>query len=319
MHHASRLVLPGSTVPWPRPTSPRRGSLQLTQDTLGVKTRAQLRGQGWKDYQLTRAVRGGSLRRIAPGWYAEESAAPKVTRSLSSGHRLTCISATRMHGIWTPYGDSATDHDEENPHKLHVYCDRSIKVPPRGMAARHAHTGRWPDSDPVASLPLALEHAIRCQSGETAAVLLESAIERRLLTPAKVQLLVDNAPSSVRSRIGTLSSASDSGSETRVARWLRSRGFRVEQQPFVAGVGYLDAYVAGLFLEIDGRESHEDPETFTRDRARDLTTSSHGLQVLRISYDQVWRSWADTKDLVLAAITEVGPFGRRKVSSLLAQ
>lgn len=239
--------------------------------------------------------------------------------SATHGHRLTCISATRMHGIWTPYGDSASDQVEENPHRLHVYCDRSVKAPPRGMAARHAHTGRWPDSDPVAPLPLALEHAIRCQSGETAAVLLESAMERRLLTPAEVQLLVDNAPSSVSSRIGTLSSASDSGSETRVARWLRSRGFRVEQQPFVEGVGYLDAYVAGLFLEIDGRESHEDPETFTRDRARDLTTSSHGLQVLRISYDQVWRSWAHTKKLLLSAVSEVGPFGRRKVSSLLAQ
>lgn len=319
MHHASGLVLPASAVPWPRPDSPPRGTLHLTPDDVGVASRAAHLAAGGTDSELRAAVRQGALRRIAPGWYAEESAQPKVSRPIREGYRLTCISATRMHGVWTPYGDSSPDHDEDDPHRLHVYCDRSAKAAPRGMSARHARTGRWQEPDPIASLPLALHHAMRCQSGETAAILLESAIQRRLLTPNEVQLMMDDASAAVSSRIGSLSTASDSGSETRVVRWLRRRGFHVDQQPFVDGVGYLDVYAGGLFLEIDGRAPHDTPDAFNRDRRRDLMTSSQGLHVLRVSYDQVWSSWEDTQKMILSAITAVGPFGRKKVAELLAR
>src|SRR5699024_792394 len=82
------------------------------------------------------------------------------------------------------------------------------------------------EPDAVASLPLALRHAVRCCDGETAAILLASAMERGLLAPSEVQQILDDSPRTCRSRIGPLSSARDSGTETRGARWPRRRGCR---------------------------------------------------------------------------------------------
>lgn len=312
MHQASRLVLPTGARPEFRPSSPRRGTLQLSADQLGVASRAELLARGYTEWSLRTAVRDGSLRRLARGWFATAAAEPEVTRPLTTGHRLTCVNATQRHGLWTPPADS------EDPGQLHVYRYDDGRRTPSGMIGHRAGSRTWPEPDAVASLPLALEHALRCQGGEACAVLLESAMERRLLTPARVQQMLDTAPSAVRSRIGTLSTASDSGSETRVVRWLRRRGFRVEQQVFAEGVGYLDAYAGGLFLEIDGRSYHSSPEAFSRDRRRGLMTYRNGLQVLRLSYDQVWNDWDQTREDILSTIAEVGAFGRRKVERMLA-
>lgn len=249
---------------------------------------------------------------MARGWYGNAVAVPRARRALRHGYRLTCIDAAELHGVWTPY------RDEEERHTLHVYRPNGSTAAP-GRMLTHSSRGRsWTEPDAVASLPLALEHAMRCLSGERAAILLESAMARRLMVPAEVQRLLDDAPAAVRSRIGSLSTASDSGSETRVVRWLRRRGFQVEQQVFVDGAGYVDLYVGGVLMEIDGRDGHSGPDAFAKDRRRDLRTGRHGLQILRLSYEQVWLTWEDTQDAVLETIAEVGAFGRRKMERLLA-
>lgn len=319
MHDASTFVLPASARPWRRPVKQRRGTLRLPSDSTGVWSRGELLASGHTDYSIRKAVQRSRLRRVAPGWYARAGALPKVTRPLAADHRLTCISATRMHGLWTPFGDSAPGADPSDPHRLHVYGSRRVKTPPRMMGAAHPYCHAWPERDAVASLPLALEHAMRCQSGETAAILLDSAMERRLLNPAEVRQLLGRAPVAVRSRIGPLSIASEPGSETRVVRWLRRRGFQVEQQVYIDGAGFVDAYAGGIFLEVDGRDPHDGEDAFLRDRERDMTTTSHGLQVLRISYEQTWFTWETTKEKILSSISEAGAFGRRKVDKLLMQ
>lgn len=80
----------------------------------------------------------------------------------------------------------------------------------------------------------------------------------------------------------------------------------------MAGVGYLDAYVAGIFLEIDGHAHHSDPTAFERDRQRDLAARRLGLQVLRISYDQIWHQWDLTRQPILETISQAGALGRRR-------
>ncbi len=312
MHQASRLVLPAGALPGYRPVAPRRGTLRLSADQLHVSTRTELLARGYTEWGLRAAVRDGILRRVARGWFATASAAPEVTAPLAAGHRLTCVDAARLHGLWTPRDDFADGG------RLHVYRYDDARPTPRRMVGHRAGSRTWPEPDAVASLPLALEHALRCRSGEVAAVLLESAMQRRLLTPSQVQQMLDAAPCAVRDRIGTLSTASDSGSETRVVRWLRRRGFRVEQQVFIEGVGFVDAYAGGLFLEIDGRAYHSSAEAFSRDRRHGLVTCRSGLQVLRLSYGQVWEDWDRTREDILATIAEVGAFGRRKVTRMLA-
>jgi len=313
MHHASTLALPAGTRPLHRPQRPRRGTRRLSVSDLGVGSRAQLLQLGLTDATLRRRVREGTLQRVAPGWYARPDAAPQLTRAISSGFRPTCIDAAEQHGLWIP----PRPKGEQAARSLHVYRFNGSAEAPPGMRAHASRKRSWPDADAVASLPLALEHAMQCLDGESAAILLESALERRLLSPQGVEVLWARAPVAARSRIGALSTASDSGSETRVVRWLRRRGYRVEQQVHLDGVGYIDAYVSGLFLEIDGRAHHALEDAFVRDRRRDLHTVRYGLQILRLSYDQVWRHWEDTQRAILETLDEVGAFGRRKVERLL--
>lgn len=316
MHGPSALVLPPSARPWHRPVSPPSSTVRLSSEALGLTARTELLASGLTDAKIRASVREGTLRRVARGWYSASIANPKALAPLRRGHRLTCISATPMHGIWTPFGDSSAGA-EDSPTRLHVYRYRDGTAVPRDMAGHRTSHRTWPEPDAVASLPLALEHAMHCQSPETAAILLESAMHRGALHPADVQALLGGVSSALRSRIGRLSTASESGSETRVVRWLRRRGYKVEQQVFLDGVGYMDVYVAGLFLEIDGRGPHSGEDAFEKDRARDLSSTSRGLQVLRISYQQIWHDWEATQSRILTAITEVGGFGRTKVQRLL--
>ena len=310
MYGPSTLTLPASARRPRRPRRRPRGMLRLGPEQLGVARRGDLPALGFTPWTLRAALERGELRRIVHGWYALPTAHPAVVRALTAGFRLTCVDAARLHGLWIPEGAVS------EPDVLHVHrAGKGGSLP--ALMKRHAPRDRsWPEPDAVASLPLALRHAVRCCDGETAAILLESAMERGLLTPSEVQQILDDSPHKCRSRIGPLSSASDSGTETRVVRWLRRRGFQVEQQVFVEGVGYVDAYVGGLFLEIDGRGHHSDEGAFGRDRRRDLRALRHGLQVLRVSYGQVWNHWERTQRDILAILDEVGDFGRRKAGQL---
>lgn len=281
-------------------------------DRLGVFSRPELLERGYSDAQLRTAVAQARLRRVADGWYAVADAPRTMVRALAAGHRLTCIDAAALHGLWTPYrtGPAAS--------LVHMYRPRGDRPCPTWARRHLLHSGSWTETDAVASLPLALQHAMRCLDGESAAILLESSIERGLLDRCQVEQLQDGAPGRVRSRIGILSAASDSGSETRVVRALRRRGYTVEQQVYVEGAGFIDAYAGGVFIEIDGREHHSSPAAFDEDRRRDLAVRRQGLQLVRLSYHQTWRTWDATLRAVLETIEQVGAQGKRRVEQLAA-
>src|SRR5699024_4271086 len=134
---------------------------------------------------------------------------------LAAGFRLTCLDAAEMHGLWVPHRPV---HEEGD---LHVYRFNTVGDAPSGMRLHASRSRSWTEPDAVASLPLALEHAMQCLDGESAAVLLESALERRLLTAPEVEALLARAPIATRSRIGALRSE-----ERRVGKERRSRGAR---------------------------------------------------------------------------------------------
>ncbi len=136
------------------------------------------------------------------------------------------------------------------------------------------------------------------------------------MTPLEVEQLLEEAPLRLSRRIGMLSTASESGSETRVVRWLRHAGFAVEQQVYVEGIGYIDAYAGGVFIEVDGRGHHSSPSAFEVDRQRDLAMRRLGLQLVRVSYPQVWYSWETTRAALREVIRNVGRQGRGAVARL---
>lgn len=76
----------------------------------------------------------------------------------------------------------------------------------------------------MASLNLCLHLAARCLSSEYAATLFESALTTGRLSAPEVEGITRTFPLRVRTGLGQLTGLSESGSETRVARWLRGRG-----------------------------------------------------------------------------------------------
>lgn len=307
MHAASRMTVPSNALsPW-RPPRGRR-PFRLSVEEHGIQSRSEILAEGRTDSDIRREVRLGELRRVANGWFTKGSVHPVALRAVLSGHRLTCVNAAELYGLWIPWRKERS--------QLHVYRARHAKARPPSMTVHAPRFDAWPEPDAVASLPLALRHAVMCQSAEHAAVLLESALHRKHLAPAQARAVLEQLPAYRRERIATLSTVSESGSETRVVRWLRHQGFAVEQQVYVEEVGYVDAYVAGVFLEIDGRSHHSSPDAFEKDRARDLALRKRGLQILRLSYWQVWTQWEDTKRDLVSTIRNLGPQGRRAVQRL---
>src|SRR5699024_6560528 len=160
------------------------------------------------------------------------------------GVRLTCVSAARLHGLWTPKTPGT-----------HAYGRRGSV--PSGFVRHGPYLDRWPEPDPIASPSLCLEHAARCLSAEFAATLVESALTQRLLHPAQVELLTSRLPARIRDRLLPVSGLSESGSETRVARWLRARRVPFRQQVQIDGVGRVDILVGWSWvIEVDSRAHH---------------------------------------------------------------
>ncbi|WP_159619709.1 type IV toxin-antitoxin system AbiEi family antitoxin domain-containing protein [Ruania rhizosphaerae] len=251
---------------------------------VGIYSREQLRERGIDRRRLRHLLDHGRLLHIARGWYARPDADTAAVAALRSGTRLTCLAAARLHGLWLPERSGE-----------HVYARRGDV--PAGWVPHGPRLDAWPEPNPVASLPLCLDHAARCLSPESAAILFESALTRAKLTTTESSLALAALPLRISSAIGTVTPLSQSGSETRVARWLRGRGVRIRQQVSIRGIGTVDILVGGRWIiEVDSQAHHTSPKDYENDRRRDMRARLLGYEVTRLSYDQVWQWWAQTQD-----------------------
>ncbi|UFU02616.1 DUF559 domain-containing protein [Ruania suaedae] len=261
----------------------------MSQRDHGIYSRDDLRARGLGPKQIRALCGRGDLRRVARGWYATAAADAGAVAALAAGGRLTCVSAARLHGLWVPWAAEP-----------HAYTRRGRTL--RGFVTHLPCIDAWPDREPIAGLHLSLRHAARCLSAEHAAILLESALDRRLLRPSELPEILGDLHETRRRKIGTIHRTSQSGSETRVARWLRGRGVDFRQQARIPGVGHVDMLVGqSWIIEVDGRQHHSLAADYENDRRRDLLAQRMGYRVTRLSYTQVWVDWDHTQQ-ELAAI-----------------
>ncbi|SEE61112.1 type IV toxin-antitoxin system AbiEi family antitoxin domain-containing protein [Ruania alba] len=256
----------------------------------GLHSWSQLKASGIGSTELRRRCEVGQLRRIAHGWYATYDADPDAVAAIQAGARLTCLSAARFHGLWVPPFEG-----------LHVYARRGAV--PLGHSRHGPYLDAWPEQGPVASLGLCLQHATQCLPPEGAAVLFESALNSGHLTVADLPALFESVPRTIRRKIGVLSLRSESGTETRLARWFRSRRVSFRQQVEIDGVGRVDFVVGRSWIvEADSKAHHTALRNYENDRRRDLPASRMGYRITRLSYSQVWRDWDDTRDQLAAML-----------------
>ena len=254
---------------------------RMLQRLGGVATVHQLRSTGASAEELTAAVRGGVLRRIRKGIYAEPSAPRDVLAAVAARGRLSCVSAARTYGLWA--GSDGRMHLQFAPHER------------AGPAS--AHVRHWLPTEAGAevwrvTVADCLRSVARCADEETAIAVFDTAISAGLTNVLDLHRILVGQPAKARSRGALARPGSDSGVESIVRQRLERAGHIVEQQVHVVGVGRVDMRVDGvLYLEIDGFAFHHDREQFERDRARDAILAARGLKRLRVSAAQVLGEW----------------------------
>lgn len=273
----------------------------------GIDHQRTLRARGLTRQDVVARTVRGEHRTVRP-WYITDDAPPELVALLELGLRPTCLDAASLHGLWTP------------PHTgVHAFRPRSVRRPPElddirvlplrrgrndgGPKPRHSivfhgpELRAWPDDDPVPALPLVLEHAARCLPAMKAAVLFESALQRRLLRRRHVDTVLERLPRDVRRPLSRVRSDAESGTETAVRWWFESRGIAVTAQArFPRDARRVDLLVGRSWvIECDSREFHDDPLSYAQDRERDLYLESLGFRVTRLSWEQVFLHWDETE------------------------
>lgn len=281
----------------------------------GIAHRAELRAQGVRDVDLARWQRQGTVRSLQP-WYITEEAPQDVVDLLRIGMRPTCLDAAALHGLWVPLHTGT-----------HVYRPRTLELTPELRAVRSAPVRRrrdgsaspsepqnlvlhgpalrsWPTPEPVADVELVLEHAGRCLPTWKAAVLMESALHRGVLSLTAVERIVASLPHDARRALRRVRADAESGTETTVRWWFESRGVKVRSQVrFPGGDRRMDLLVGNSWvIECDSREFHDDPGSYDEDRERDLYLAMHGYRVTRLSWEQVFLRWESTEAKLLSIL-----------------
>lgn len=235
-------------------------------------------------HRLRMLVARGRLIQVGKGWYALPSADEGVLAAVRLGGRLGCLSGCALHGLWVP------------PHQdLHVMFNRSLpSVLPVGIAGHIARDlGR---RLPVRPLMECLEQVVRHHDTETALIVLDSALNRRLVAESDVVQIVEGCPKQTHRVLRYLDGRAEAGTETRVRYYFQRRRVPVEPQVYVPEVGRVDLRVGrSLLVECDSRAHHTGEENYARDRRRDLAAVADDNRVLRLSFAQVFYQWPQTQ------------------------
>lgn len=281
---ASAPLAPGAIIDPRTPTDMRA---RLT-GIVGRKDLAQL---GFTSSRHIReGIQTGHFQRVAHGKYALPHAHTNFRTAARKNSRVACLTACQMYGLWV-----------NPPAKLHVAVHRSAPSP--FGANLSIHRMDHPPSEPIVDLRTALTQVCSCTDPESALITLESALNNQLTTEDDLPELTAHAPVKTREILARAVSSSQSGSETRVRNFFHSIRVPVRSQVPIPTVGSVDLVVGtSLIVECDSVSHHSSPENFHNDRVRDTNAMMLGYRVIRLSYEQIWHDWENTRGSLIRVI-----------------
>lgn len=287
----------GRTIRLRSPVDEWRGRVDLGQVTgamdTGVWSWSELVAEIGR-VALRRQVAAGRLVRVGHGWYAAPTAAQAVISAVRLGGHLGCLSGCAVHGLWVPPEPG-----------LHVTFNRRVPAVLPPLTVGH-HARELGCEAAVRPLLECLAEVVRHHDIETALIVLDSALNQRLVTEAEAVHLVRSCPRATHRVLRYVEGRADSGTETRVRYLFQRRGIPVEPQVRVRGVGRVDLLVGrSLMIECDSRQHHTGEENYSRDRARDLVLVQDGNRVVRLTFQQVFHQWPQTS-AALIRLTRAG-------------
>ena len=248
----------------------------------GVMSLAHLRTLGYDWARIKGELGDGRLRKVSRGWYATPQAHVWELEALASGARVGCLSGCQLHGLWTPQ---------------HTEAHFIVGVGSLSLGSTwHRSPGHLPRLA-LYRLIDCLAQVIRHHSPEEALMVLESAVNKELLSTDVADILIRRAPVHKQRTLQFFDGDAGSGSETRVRLFLQQHRFTVRPQRQIAGVGAVDLLVGrSLIIECDSAAHHTDHR---EDRRRDLAARELGYSTLRLSYSQIHRTWSKTSAKLL--------------------
>lgn len=263
-----------------------------------VRTRNQLEEAGFRRSAIEKLIAQGSLIRLGGGFYGTDRTPAHVERALRRNHRITCVGALEFYGFWVPPASGAHEARRRRGHQ------RAAPEPAaHSVVLHHPVLRAWPDDHPVLPLPIALEQALHCLDDDGAAIVLESGLNRELLTEPDVHVATASLSRLRRRGIFPVRRDAESGTETVVRRALERRRIAVRAQVEIPGVGRVDLLLGEkLIIECDSMTYHAAPEQYWRDRERDLVAKQIGYSVVRLTYEQVMEQWSSTLEALLVMI-----------------
>lgn len=259
----------------------------------GIVARQDLLATGMSRRQLTVAEAHGRLTRLTRSLFATEDADDGVVAAVRARGTLTCISALRLHGIWT-ISDDGRHHIRRSDK-----CRRSGAVD--GTVECRSTLGHR--RVPVDSLDAALMAVVLNHSREDAVVALDCVLQRRLRDRAYLDNLFATAPADRRPLLAAASGLIESPMESLVRFGLWRHRVRSRPQVEIAGVGRVDLLIGRrLIVEVDSVEHHTDLVAFRRDRERDRRAVELGYRVLRFTSYEVQHALPRVLDTILRLV-----------------
>lgn len=245
----------------------------------GVVSRAQLIAAGVGDAQIRGLVASDVLRRLRPGWFAAAHADPVVSRAVSAGGALTCLSALGRHGVWVPAREAQV---------LHVRTNGYRRRATRGGSGVRFCAGVGPTLRAVDDLESAVLAATHCLDGVELTAVFDSLLNKRIMEPQQLRQLLGGRSVRVDRCLAAADGSAESGTETVLRLYFRARRIAYRSQVVIPGVGRVDFLVGRrLLVEADSR-AHHAGDGIERDRDRDLEAHRRGFLPFRASYQQVF-------------------------------
>ncbi|WP_081416298.1 endonuclease domain-containing protein [Gryllotalpicola ginsengisoli] len=243
---------------------------------------------------LARGVACRRLLRVRNGWYSLPGADPAAVAAVRVGGVRTSTSATRAGGLWT--WDDGKLHVAVPLHASRLRLPRAASLCVHWCAELVTGANALP-------LAVVLLHVAMCQLFENAVAVIDSALNKRLISMRSLETAFAGAPERCRRLLAWCDAASQSGTESLVRVRLRRLGIAVRTQVPIPGVGFVDLLVGNrLVIECDSREFHDKADSYAKDRERDLELIRQGYLPLRLTYGQILFRWHEVEPVILEIV-----------------
>jgi very-short-patch-repair endonuclease len=268
----------------------------------GVMHRRALRELGCSPYRVRKALAEGRVRAVGRDRLAVSDCAEPLLAAARAGARLSCVSAAAHSGLWVYRSVSS----------VHVAAGHGFSLKPKigpGLSSELViHRAKTPvpvaRDDAIDLLPNALVHITSCQPLELAVAIIDSALNKRLISDGALREMAPWQSHRFRKVISLCDGRSDAGNESVLRVRLLASGIPVRIQ-VVVDRHPVDALIGErMVVQTDGFLFHGDPVRRARDLRQDAALRMLGYTILRFTALHVLNDWAFVEGTIRSTIAQ---------------